>query len=235
MAVRNFSPAEMVNPDPLPAWDVQYYLAERAVRASFMMVEIGHGGEPAAYCQPNLSGQRAYVGVEAWLRDAQGKKREHLRSLEAKRPDQNVAFIDHNVDPDTTPPLPADPARMRHSRPYKPRTILPDEAADEVLFSNVFGDPHVADSSKRTANLLREARRLVDEEGIIVIRETITPESAMLRLTDETLEDTGLQSVARHWYPSRRWQQLEKTYAGKGLDRFPKPMNFYQFLARISS
>src|SRR5947208_3168637 len=104
-------------------FDVRYYLAERAARSSFVMVEIGHGGAPAAYCQPNFIGQRMYVGIEAWMRDTTGKQREHLQSLQTEHGDQNIVFIEHNLDPGTPELVPSDSTLMKYKRTYNPTTL----------------------------------------------------------------------------------------------------------------
>lgn len=180
------------------------------------MVEFGHGSHPVAYRQPaRFVGQRSYIGVEAWLGDPNHQAREALQELKTAHPGQNIRYIE---------------------RPYGPTTALQDGIADEVFLSNVFGDPHIALLGKfgeRAQYLLHEISRLTAKTGVIVIRETITPIDAWRVLSDEAIQNAGLQSAARHEQTeSEVWKRLESRYDSETGYNLPEWRNFYQFLTK---
>ena len=234
----------MTVPGVLPAgqsmngqeFDFKAYARHRTQNPNFIMVEFGHGLRPVAYRQPaGFTGQRAYVGVEAGLREAKLHARAQLGVLQAKYPDENITYIDQDLNKNGNR---VERILSRLMRPigfvglYDPSTILPDGAADEVFLSNVFGDPQVANSKVRTQRLLDEVSRVTAEKGMVVIRETITPTVAQASLTGAALQNAGLQTAGSYTQEDQCWDHLEGVYgAGRGYYRLT---NFYQFLTKTA-
>jgi SAM-dependent methyltransferase len=198
------------------------------------MVEIGHGRSPVAYQQPTgFTGQRSYVGIEAGLRDLHGDLWTDLEKLRAEHPDQNVTFIPQSVGRNgemRRRSVFSLVGRIFYLGAYNPRTDLEDGSADEVFLNNVFGDPHLALSGKRTRSLIEEASRLAADDGIIVVRESMTPHWSQWRLNDRLLASVGLARVQDYTYFDPEWRQLEGRYKNKRLPSARR--DFYRFLAK---
>lgn len=221
-------------------FDLSKYLAERTSRPSFMVVEFGHGYRPLAFHQGSFTGQRMYVGVEAWMRNIEDVARNELKTLEDKSPHQNVAFIE------AVSSRAADKLRKYRTEdedPYDPRVMLPDNAGDEVFLGNVFGDPYIATSERRTGLLLHEVSRIAASNGVIVIRETVTPEKSRRSLTPEVIASAGLRMVADYKRTDDTtsnhgilWRQLEAVYRPRKQQYWDNPtvkdQHFYLFLSR---
>ena len=210
------------------------YLEQRNQSHNFVMVEFGHGLRPAAFRQSvEFTDQRVYIGIEPWLRNSRSNGERRLYHLQAENSEQSISFIDQDLDKGGTR------TQRRLSRVgrvlgfvglYDPSTILPDGAADEILLSNVFGDPQVAGSKKRTKRLLDEVGRLTAEQGMVVIRETITPLNAQHSLTKIALQNAGLKAAKCYSPTDEKWESLEAVYgAGK---RYWHSDRFYQFLIK---
>lgn len=217
----------------LDNFNVDTYLDSRANNPSFVMVEIGHAGLSVAYQQtPGFTGQRAYFGVEAWLRDEWGRQRERQEEQHKALGDgQNIFYIAQELggvacyDEE-------DPRYSWYDGEYNPKTSLPDSIADEVFISNVFCDPHVAYSPDATSKLLAEAVCLVDPNGLIVLRETITPGKVGF-LTNSLVHTTNLkvEGVAR---PTNYgiWDKLEEAYNAEPRKHAPSLGSYYLFLSK---
>jgi len=216
------------------SFDVLNYLAERLARPSFIMVELGHGGQPVAYQQGTFMGQRAFIGIEAWLRDAGHEERTRLQALQAAHPEQHTAYIEQRLADDNDPTSPHRPLR-KYGGTYDPTTILPDGAADEVFLANVFGDPHVADSDERTQHLLDEVSRLSAVNGVVVIRETRTPLNAIGGLTAVMLGRSGLQKAGSITPADGLWKELESLYDGNKPRLETAEDDFYYFLTKAAT
>jgi hypothetical protein len=211
---------------PVSHFDAQAHLAARAANPSFTMVEMGHDWLPVAEHQPTaFTGQRVYIGIEAWLRDPYGAKRSGLVEKTADiRASQNVFFMAQDLggevcrDSDETPSW--------YSGEYDTQTVLPDGIADEVFMSNVFCDPHIAHYGDRTERLLTEVARLTADGGKIVLRETITPQYVRLLSSPRNplVRQLGLQVEARV-APNEEeaWGQLEEVYEADRSCAFLEP------------
>jgi hypothetical protein len=223
------APAEIIQ----PTFDLFEYIHNRYIRNNLIVVEIGHGRNPIVARINDLTGQRAYVGVEAWLRDRSHQSRDVVADFSdwARKNNRNVSFIDQ--------PLPGFAELSREDDffvssnttyvgEYDPATILPNNAADEVYLSNVFGDPHIAKTEGATDKLLEEVARLIDPSGMIVVCENITPQLA--GLNSERLERSGLKEVAS-FTPDMEyeWSLLSKIY-----DNYTTPLygGFFKFIAK---
>lgn len=222
-------------------FDLETYLDWRAQDPAFVMVEFGHGDYPVAYDQPGgFTGQRAYIGLEAWLRHPLGPIQLSLiEELQDKHQGQNIIYLDqslgkHGESNRQTVGRPSKTSdRETFIGPYDPVTILPDGAADELFLSNVFGDGHVAHSIQRSRLLLAEVSRLTAENGLVVIREGFTPDKARPRLSAKMIEQAGLQKVTRYTPRSKMWDQLEELYGASS--RYDKKKSFYQFLTKAAT
>jgi hypothetical protein len=223
---------------PVPqGLDLAAHLERHDHQPIFRMVEIGHGTAPVAYQQPTgFTGQRSYVGIEAGLRDLHGDLWTDLEKLQAEHPDQNVTFIPQGVGRH---------GEMRRRSvfslvgqtvylgAYNPQTTLEDGSADEVFLNNVFGDPHLALSGKRTRSLIKEVSRLTADDGIVVVRESMTPHWSKWRLNDKLLASVGLERLQDYTYFDPEWRQLESRYKNKRLPSgYP---DFYRFLAKTAT
>jgi SAM-dependent methyltransferase len=210
-----------------PVFDVQDYMSNRDRREDFVIIELGHNAVPIARNQQNLTGNRAYIGIEAWTRD---RKHSHYLQHLGDSALKNTFFIDQYLYPEMKHV--AD--RLSHdaeifSEPYDPTTILPDNAADELFLSNVFGDPHVHTSPDRPQLLLQEARRLLAPNGTLVIRETLTPHFPN---NAAKLADAGLYIAHRQDYSSNDilWKELEGVFNGSDSPVQVEPTSFYLFI-----
>lgn len=221
---------------PTPTrFDVEAYLAQRDADPNFVMVEIGHDSLPVAYQQPvEFRGKRAYIGIEGWLRDPIGVKGDRLSMLRAtKENDQNIFYISQNLGGAVLRNF----DESRHSAyggSYDPTTNLPAGAASEVFISNVFCDPHIAFSIDRTISLLGEAARIVSHDGMIVIRDTITP-NYVNYLSDELFIHNGLKVVTILTPGDDSWPALEVVFKGEPSNFIPpRPDSRYVFLAKAA-
>lgn len=192
-----------------PDFSVDKYLKTRAENPDFVMVEIGHGNFPVAFQQGGFTGDRAYIGVEAWLRDLCGKKN-YVESLRQQRGEQNIFFIDHDTIGTTDWSCDPDGGFLEYTGSYSAETILPPGTANEVFLSNVFGDPHVAFSGGSEA-LVKETSRLAKLGGFVIIRETITPH--FLQLSVDQVENSGLEvTKIVTQEDEHEWQALQELY-----------------------
>jgi len=211
------------------SFDIGQYLVEREARSSFLMIEIGHLENPVVTKQSNLAGQRGYIGVESWLRDPLGLMKPRIIKLGQDLAGQNVAFMDNPLKCIAVSEDESSSNRLRGK--YDPATLLPNRVADELIFSNVFGDPHIALRRGSTRKLLREAARLLDSAGKIIIRETITPHFADLgskKLKRAGLVTLGECAIGR---PANEWAALEAVFNGDDQPRL-SPLSFYTILGR---
>ncbi len=208
-------------------FDVDHYLLQRQTHPDFVMAEIGHRYWPVAPLVGNFCGKRAYIGLEACLREdidemIPGMARARMES------GPNVFFITQQLD----------------RCDYQPKTILPCRTVKEVFASNVFGDPQVStpppprrpNGSSKTEKLLAEAARIVDDNGVIVVRETITPDSA--KLSPRVIEAAGLAVLAkvRVIDDERMWLVLEEQFDGsEGQTEYDELDSFYLFLGRAAA
>jgi hypothetical protein len=219
------------------AFDVESYLNHRDDASPFTMVEIGHGPNPVVFKQLGFSGLREYIGIEAGLRDRRGGLSARLTQLKAAHPEQNAEFIFHDLggvvvyDPEQDPDDAL--ADSWYEGDYKPRTVLDHGIAVEVLLNNVLGDNHTADIPENGQALLVEAARLLKDDGVVIIRESITP--FRVHFTKDFLASTGLGKVAKlrgdDYDRINTWDELEKRFnAGQPLSPYTQPMSFYAFL-----
>ncbi len=119
---------------------------------------------------------------------------------------------------------------------FDPATILPDGAADEVVASNVFCDPLIGMEWAYTKRMLGETARLVADNGVIVLRETITPWKVVW-MDDKTLAEAGLETVERiRPEDTTEWENLEQVYGTHSgiIEYNPYPSAYYLFLAKAA-
>lgn|GEM_PF-3027672 len=220
-----------------PSFDLSEHLESRIKDPNFIMIEIGHDSLPVAYQQPfEFRGKRAYIGLEAWLRDPIGVKKECIRELrETVENGQNVFYMSY----DTGGVIERDGYEEEggyswYRGNYDTSSILPKEVAQEVFISNVFCDPHIASSKERTTSLLSEAARVIDAGGIIVLRETITPEKVM-HLNENLLKKLSLK-IQKTIVPESlaEWELLETIYKAEPYPVRPETGSYYMFLSKDS-
>lgn len=190
------------------------YLQERTEKPDLIMVEFGHGPVPVAHQQPfNFDGQRAYIGVENWMRDPLSESREAIEEIREDRDgsdNPNVFFITRQLDGEVHREFDEESSYSWYEGPYAASTHLPDGAAHEFFASNVFSDPLIAFNDERMSSLLREGTRVTDDEGILILREVITPTYAKDMLAPEYLAAFGLKValMQRKVLDRKTWQEL---------------------------
>lgn len=211
----------------IASFEVGEYLQARAQNPDFLAVEYGHREKPIAFSDgANFTGGRAYVGVEANLRNPfaclqniiadSGKKGNHF-------------FIDHDV------------GGRRSWRglddcdiegDYNTETILPPGVADEVFAANVVTDPIVAQYEDRTKGFVAELARVVAPAGRVILRETITPSQGFY--LQEALALSGLSKVGKVRPKDKEWVELEKVYNCEYDPLYPciSKNSYYLFLQK---
>lgn len=213
-------------------FDVQEYIARRTKDPGFLMVEIGHGGTPVAY-RSDFTNRRAYIGIESWLRDPYHMARDRIEVLKQEQPEINAFYLSHDPGGEVVREEESE-VDAYYIGDYEPTTVLSEGIASEVFLSNVFCDPLVAWRPGSTEKLLAESARLVEDEGVVVARETITPTYA--ELSEETLNTVGLHALKRIHSVSgseQTWNKLEKVYNGDLPYLGFRPTSFYLFMAKV--
>lgn len=212
---------------------ISSYLAERAQNPSFVTVEIGHGQFPIAMRQEDFySGDRAYFGIEADLRDKNGQARKDVEAFE-RQTAANVTFLPHDLGgrverfkPDGERSMPW------YVGDYRAKIDLADGIADEVFLGNVFGDNLVADLDRNTANLLQEVARLTKDTGRVILRETITPIN-LSYLGGRASRAAGLRVDGRIDFGTDDWVVLEALYGNdRPIDEAYQPEAYYALLSK---
>lgn len=225
----------MTNSTSERTFDVEAHLKQRAENESLVMVELGHGNYPVFKQQPfEFTGQRAYIGIEAGMRS--GRRRAEIRAKAWRR--QNAGTSAFFVVQSIGKGKPKGDFRNHTERwlgNYDPRTILPDDAADELFLSNVFCDPFVAHSVTNTGRLSAETSRLLAPEGTMVLRETATPD--YVQFLEQALPKLGLSVLGQvHSSNAVTWAKLEEVY-GTHKDRRDLELSsdsYYLFLGHSS-
>lgn len=221
-------------------FDLNAYLLNRQTNPNFIMVEIGHGGNPIAVHQ-EFKDKRAYVGIESWQRRHPAFDKLWAETLSSirQRKKENVFFLDQDTGIKSINSYENNSFGINNGRydENKVETAFPDGTVDEVYLSNVFGDRQVA-SEQNTKLLLKEVSRIVDKNGKIVIRESITPERSLLNMDDyEDLKQAGLETKAKYYVDSdpKEWIILEKAYRGSHNPIGISPDSYYLILSKIPS
>jgi hypothetical protein len=212
--------------------DIGSYLPLRD-RSEFVLVEIGHGSHPIAYDQAPFTGERAYIGIECWLRDFAGIRRDALEEMHSTYKKQNIFYVDLNVGEATD----YDQSESLYEGEYEAETLLPVEAADEVFLSNVFGDPKIASMEGHTQSLLNEVSRLISKNGVVVIRETLTPKMCLETLCADVIEAAGLKLASEiKYHRDSLFLDLEKIFNPRKNSYFNviNDKSFYIFLAKTT-
>lgn len=102
-----------------------------------------------------------------------------------------------------------------------------------MFVSNVFCDPFLAHHGSRTEKLLTEIHRILDPAGVVILRETITPDYVN-EIDTELLESIGLQPTAVKTLKDTEpnlWDKLEARYDGQRYSDIHKN-SYYLFLAK---
>jgi hypothetical protein len=190
-------------------FEIGNYLEERNAKTDLVMVEVGHGAHPVAYQQPfEFTGDRAYIGLEAWLRAEVDERPKDLEKLRKRKQssDHNIFYLNQGVDC---------------------QSRLPQGAADEVLLSNVLSDPFI---DLRAENLLGQAAKLAGDTGTIVLREVITPSYSRAK-DPAVLKAAGLQVKLKAGRNDDLWDELEELYRGNRTVP-PRSGSYYLFLSK---
>ncbi|HUQ84892.1 MAG TPA: hypothetical protein VM077_01075 [Candidatus Limnocylindrales bacterium] len=224
---------------PISNFDLDSYLYQRECSPNFVVIEIGHGGNPITSHQV-YKGKRAYIGIESWQRrhPAFDKIWSETLSSIRKRKDENIFFVDQDTGFKSVNNYENNSFGINNGRYDESmvETEFPDGAADEVYLSNVFGDRQVT-SGQNTKLLLKEVSRLVDRSGKVVIRESLTPDRSLLSMSDqEDLQNHGLKLEAKYTAASdlTEWRKLETVYKGAHNPIGISTDSYYLILSKIS-
>ena len=204
------------------------------------MVEIGHNTHPVAFQQPfQFTGGRAYIGVEAWLREGQGELEDTVAIL--TRQGHNIVFLTQDIGggvySDRTIPTDEEAFFTWYEGPYNTRTPLSDGAGDEVFLGDVATDPHIGENEEFSTKLLTEVSRLAGSEGMIVLREHKTPHRSTYILDEEFLALFGLSKVGFVTRDNPEdWARLHPVYRGdiSSEEKYPEK-SFFMFLAKTAT
>lgn len=220
-------------------YDVEAYLAEREKDPDLRVAEFGHGIKPLALSDASFTGNRLYVGIEAWVRrevshERGGDARELVlnRTVYETPVGHNVLFLEINVGNEEEK-YKNDIHRLTGERSYQgkynPLTPLGDSSIDETFVGNVFNDPDIADSRGRSMALLNELARVTKPSGIIVLRETISPQ--FFSLTQRQIDAVGLEVREVVFRDNlQAWDMLEEVYGKSNV--LPAKKGFYLFLQK---
>lgn len=148
-----------------------------------VFVEVGTHNLPVTWLGSKKFGKNeTYIGIDA----SHDKIREAKEFTEQDRPQENIYFL--NADAEHLP--------------------LKNASADEVFFGNVFGDPSITDQEKD--KFMQEAKRILDQGGRIVIKETNTPASR--QYLKHLFEKHGLKVARILETESPQWAKTVKAY-----------------------
>lgn len=246
----SFNPEQLSSTqEERPPFDTLAYLQERAKKDTFVMVEFGHDSLPVAYHQSRpFTGNRAYIGYEAWMRDYEGEKKSRLLERHSQYDGDSTNIHFQTLALGGMVRTLADENEESVERwfegEYNPATPLPDESVEEVLLGNVFGDPHISYAQSRTNALLSEATRILNNDGLIVIRETITPHNSrtskedlarwprMKTSLESSIEAHGLDVLGYTTPQDKEWQALENEFMS---ERYYNKGAYYLFLSKGAS
>lgn len=214
----------------IDTFEIARYIDSRASISPFTLVEIGHGPYPVAEQQPHdFTGDDVYIGIEAGMRSESGTVNEKLRELRLRNTTRNIFFIKHDIGQGRI--IHPDPGSDEedYDGEFNVETILPSKIADEVVASNVFCDPLIGNSYRRTTDLLQEISRLLTPTGIGVLRETISP-WRVNPLGFFLLQNVGLKEVYKVTpEDSETWRSLEAVYGNSNTGE-PFDSSYYLFL-----
>ncbi|MFT4532074.1 MAG: hypothetical protein ACI9T8_000082 [Candidatus Saccharimonadales bacterium] len=190
--------------------DIREHLDSRAELDNFVMVEIGHHGTPIAEQQPfPFVNGRYFLGIESWMRTGNMEPISSLQGEVVNTDDQNIHFVTH-VPSGRTFWDDHYGRGLLYEGPYDARMPLVSGFANEVFAGNVFGDPQLAFDS--VINLVSEVGRLTSPSGVIVARETYTPQYADILKANYLAERTGVEAIGIVCPETEGWDMLENTY-----------------------
>lgn len=217
-------------------FDVRAHLEARAEIPDFTLVEFGYGQCPIYGRQPHhFTGQQAYIGIEAGLRDREKAKARADRLNTAQEEGKNIRFMFVDVGyGEVVPATVYHHGYEEYRGVYNPKTPLDSSIADETFAGNIFCDPLTTDY-ERTLALMSEMGRVTKLNGLVIMRETITPHY-VYAVGEFTTSRSGLD-IVDYVRPDTEplWHQLEAFY-GTGLPHDyspPLPDSYYLFLRKV--
>lgn len=212
------------------------YLERRKGATSFKTVEFGHGMTPIWLRNPEAysEGTHSYLGVEQWLRGYDSGAKE----LQKKVPNGLVGTIQHVAQSAVGEVLRSydqKGAEIWYEGDYSAKAEVEDSSIDEVVASNLLTDPMVAHHHQRVTVALAEMHRIVSEQGVVVLRETITPDNT--QYLEQSIVESGLEVADRvtRARDSQSWTALEQVYNGDISMRLPNNRSFYLLLTKADN
>lgn len=179
--------------EPNPNFSLDTWLDRRDTQEDFFTLELGPGHNPMV--GGHYEGRRAYLGVENFARpETASHTTPVFAEITAQRPDENAFHLN-----DTS------------QQPGEQLTeTVRDHSADEIILSNVLGDPK---TGARQA-LLTEVVRVLKPDGEVIIRETRTPKELVRYSPEQLFERTGLQvdRIVSQEAEPELFEQLEQQY-----------------------
>lgn len=207
-----------------PAEIVGEHLEYRRTAKELVVVEFGHRAEPICLNQPDYYiGGRAYIGVEADLRDPSGVVKASIQDkIKSERDRQNWFFITNCPDA-VIDRYEDDPHLSYVLSGYDATTILPDKSADEIFLGNVFSDPMIAHDPRALRSLVDEVSRVATNGSKIISRETTTPWNLPLH----NLNILDLNQIVKVIPGSVEFQLLEEIYRTAKSPSFASGSAYY--------
>lgn len=156
--------------------------AEPQIKKVF--IELGSGNAPVSWAgKKEFDENEIYVGIDRASADLLEAK-ERMEEVGAEN--KNIHFVQTNIK--TLP--------------------LKNHSADEVFLGNVLGDPSIKDAEKD--KFIEEAKRVLKENGRIVIKETYTPPD--YKYLKDFIKKHGLSVEKGADINNPEWKELVEPY-----------------------
>ncbi len=184
---------------------------------SLSVTEFGHNIYPICLTANALTTPyERYTGIETWYRggsEAKSRLEDKLRTVDGSKTDnynRSIRFITH----DSGITIHREGSDRWQEGSYTPYSSSELGHEDEVIASNLFGDPDIAESIALTQTLLAQMAEITRPNGLIVLRETITPERVR-PFSKAFLGEIGLKGYMTYkTTDSPLWKRLESIYDG---------------------
>jgi len=109
-----------------------------------------------------------------------------------------------------------------------------DETVDEVFLSNVFGSPKVANDEKTINLLFNEISRVCQKNGILIIKETNTPEAMHYDKIKEIAEQYGFTVEQMVRKGDENWDEMIELYSTGGFRYIESQESYIVSLKKLS-
>lgn len=195
------------------------------------LVEFGHGATPIAYNQPKkfING-RQYIGIEAWTRDPQHGQLNMLRLIH----DHNLRDLPQNIHyfaqyAGRLVTMIAGKDLNLEKAVCGPDGQLKPGLASEVYASDVLTDPMVGRDPFRSLELLKQMGNVAQRDGLVVVRETYSPEVWLPSSHQEQqhIARAGLKRISQIRPCDPAWSAMEKLHQPAFISKKPPHRNIH--------